>query len=147
MDWYSYSFLIDSDPLSAGEPLVVLDVHHPVLQVSVSLGQINLQDYLVRNRKYVFHKKLTDSEFQKAIGVLKIRNMFNVCNEFRVKLVINCLTFSRVALWNQKTFLQINERTQYKTMTSLPYLQEVSQQIFQIGREMGWEANLTRDKY
>ena len=32
-------------------------------------------------------------------------------------------------------------------MTSLPYLQKVSQQIFQIGREMGWEANLTRDKY
>ena len=35
----------------------------------------------------------------------------------------------------------------YKTMTSLPYLQEVSQQIFQIGREMRREANLTRDKY
>ena len=32
-------------------------------------------------------------------------------------------------------------------MTSLPYLEEVSQQIFQIGGEMGREANLTKDKY
>ena len=47
MDWYSYSFLIDSNPLSASKPLVILDVHHTVLQVSVSLGQINLQDYTV----------------------------------------------------------------------------------------------------
>ena len=45
MDGCSYSFLIDSNPLRASEPFVILDVHHSVLQVSVSLGQINLQDY------------------------------------------------------------------------------------------------------
>ena len=61
MEWYSYSFLIDSNPLSAGEPLVILDVHHSVLQVSVSLGQINLQDSTVRNKKYCNKKSQNHS--------------------------------------------------------------------------------------
>jgi len=37
-----HPLLVDSDPLCAGKPLVVLDVHHPVLQVPVPFGQIHL---------------------------------------------------------------------------------------------------------
>ena len=40
---YAHLLLIDSNPLGGLEPLVILDVHHTVPQVSVSLGQIHLK--------------------------------------------------------------------------------------------------------
>ena len=41
--FFPHPLLVDRNPVCALEPLVVLDVVHPVLEVSVPLGQVNLQ--------------------------------------------------------------------------------------------------------
>jgi len=41
--WVTYLFLVDSDPVCAGKPLVSLNVIDTIFEVSVPFGQINLQ--------------------------------------------------------------------------------------------------------
>ena len=40
----SYLLLVDGDPVRGREPLVALDVVDPVLEVSVPLGQVDLEE-------------------------------------------------------------------------------------------------------
>lgn len=40
---YNHLFLINSDPVGTGEPLVILNVSDSIFQISESLGEIHLK--------------------------------------------------------------------------------------------------------
>ena len=44
LDVQTHLLLVDGDPVCAGEPLMALDVIDTVLEVAISLCQINLQE-------------------------------------------------------------------------------------------------------
>lgn len=41
--FFHYLLLVNSNPIGGGEPLVVLDVIDSILEVAISLGEVNLE--------------------------------------------------------------------------------------------------------